>query len=548
MSLIRSDSRLTPTLLEHYRSTGAWRNRTLGSYLDEAVAAHPDVIAATGYDVHGNRRGSMTYRELADLSDRLATGLMKCGIGPGDAISVMLPNWVEFAALMLAIARLGAIYSGIPAAYGQREASFMIRRVKSRVLIIPDRYRNRDYVELARQIWGEAPGLEHVVVLGDAPTDPGWLSFDKLAANLAAPLPAVQPDSLVHVGFTSGTTGEPKGVMNTHQTLDAVLFRFIAHHGSDMLNDSIVNLIASPMGHHTGFLWGVLFTTLLQGRGVYLEHWDRDVAARVIREEQVTWMAGAPTFLQDLLQVPDINSNSIQMYAMAGSPIPRSLPREASTALNAFVCPAWGMTEWGIGICGSLRLERERVDVTDGVAIEGCEARVMAGPGREATPGEEGDLQIRGGGLFLGYFDRPDFTADAFMDGWFQTGDRAIKWDDDFISLAGRSKDIIIRGGENIPVVEIETLIYQHPDILDVAVVGYPDERLGERACAIVACRKGVELTLPELSAFLLSKAMSKHFLPERLEQITALPKTMSGKIKKAELRQWLVEGGPLPA
>jgi cyclohexanecarboxylate-CoA ligase len=180
----------------------------------------------------------------------------------------MLPNWVEFAALMFAIAQIGAIYSGIPAAYGQREATFMVRRVRSRVMVIPDAYRNRDYVDLARLIYREAPDLQHVVVLGDAPDEAGFLPFSTLASAEPVVLPEITPGSLVHVGFTSGTTGEPKGVMNTHQTLDAVLFRFIEHHGTDLLNDRLVNLIASPMGHHTGFLWGVLFTTLLQGRGV----------------------------------------------------------------------------------------------------------------------------------------------------------------------------------------------------------------------------------------------------------------------------------------
>ncbi|HEX3244983.1 MAG TPA: AMP-binding protein, partial [Chloroflexota bacterium] len=430
----------------------------------------------------------------------------------------------------------------------QREATFMVRRVKSKLLVIPDVYRGRDYLQLASLIRSEAAELNHIVVLGKAPAEAAFTAFPDLESAAAMPLPEVSPGSLVHIGFTSGTTGEPKGVMNTHQTLDAVLFRFIGHHGTELLNDSLVNLIASPMGHHTGFLWGVLFTTLLQGRGVYLEHWDREVAARIIQREGVTWMPGAPTFLQDLLQVPGMGPGSLKMYAMAGSPIPRSLPREASAALDAFICPAWGMTEWGIGICGSLRLPRDRVDVTDGVAIEGCEARIMAEPEREAAPGEEGDLQIRGGGLFLGYFDRPDFTADAFVDGWFQTGDRAIKWDDGFISLSGRSKDIIIRGGENVPVVEIETLIYEHPDVLDVAVVGYPDERLGERACAVLVCRSGGSLDLPTLVDFLLSQGMSKHFLPERIERLQTLPKTMSGKIKKAELRQWLIDGGEPPS
>jgi cyclohexanecarboxylate-CoA ligase len=327
-----------------------------------------------------------------------------------------------------------------------------------------------------------------------------------------------------------------------------VLFRFIAHQGAELLNDQTVNLIASPIGHHTGFLWGVLCTTLLQGRGVYLEQWDRARAAEIIRAEGVTFMCGAPTFLQDLLQVPGMRPGSLELYAMAGSPIPRALPREASAALGCFVCPAWGMTEYGIGIAGSLlNLPRQRVDVTDGVAIAGCEARIMAGA-NEASAGQEGDLQIRGGGLFLGYFDRPDFTRDAFVDGWFQTGDRAIRDADGFISLSGRTKDIIIRGGENIPVAEIETLIYQHPTVLDVAVVGYPDERLGERACAVVACKPRETMDLPGLTSFLLDHGMSKHFLPERIELVEALPKTMSGKIKKAELRQWLITGGPPPS
>src|SRR5215212_1601616 len=162
---------------------------------------------------------------------------------------------------MFAIAEIGAIYSGVPAEYGQREVSFMLRRARSKVLIVPETFRGRDYVELARQLRTEAADLEHVAVLGSAPDEPGWLSFDQLAASSPVALPEVEPGSLVHIGFTSGTTGEPKGVMNTHETLDAVLAYFLAHQNLDSLDSRLVNLIASPMGHHTGFLWGVLFTT-----------------------------------------------------------------------------------------------------------------------------------------------------------------------------------------------------------------------------------------------------------------------------------------------
>ncbi len=300
--LARPETHVTPELAAEYMRTGAWRDRTLGSYLRAAAAAHGDRVAVVSYESATGARTQMTYGEYGRLATRLSAGLASVGVGPGDVVSVMLPNRHEFGALIFGIAELGAAYSGIPVTYGRRESGFMMRRAASRVLVIPSSFRGIDHVALARElIGGEAPALEHVVVLGQAPREEGWLSFDALAAaGPRASLPEVAPGSLVHIGFTSGTTAEPKGVMNTHQTLDAVLRRWLEHVGNGLTGEQTVNLIPSPVGHHTGFLWGVLMSSYLAGTAVFLDRWDATAALDLIRNERVTAMIAAPTFLQDL--------------------------------------------------------------------------------------------------------------------------------------------------------------------------------------------------------------------------------------------------------
>jgi cyclohexanecarboxylate-CoA ligase len=546
--LARPEVWLTGELVEEYRSTGGWREHVLGDYLSDAARRVPEEISAVTVDGQtGERRASCTYAELDGLAGRISNGLADLGVGAGDTVSLMMPNRLEFEALLYAIMRLGAVYSGIPINYGQREAAFMLRRARAKVLVVPYAYRGTDFVAMAKELRAAAPEIENVVVLGgEAPKEPGWLTFDELseAESLDAPVRA-EPMSLAHIGFTSGTTGEPKGVMNTHQTLDAVLRRWVGHIGEEVLGDGVVNLIASPVGHHTGFLWGALLSAYLGGTAVYLDRWNPKVAVEVMRREGVTTMIAAPTFLQDIVRVPGVGPDtfpSLRMVSIPGAPIPRALVPHARETLGCFVCPSWGMTEWGIGISGAPDLPRDRVEETDGVPIDGCEVRVMRGPDEVASPGEIGELEIRGAGLFVGYYDRPDFTESAVVDGWFHTGDQARMDEDGFVSLLGRSKDVIIRGGQNIPVYEVENLLHQHPAVVEVAVIGLPDERLGERACAVLVLEEGEHLTLEDVKEFLLSEGLSKVFLPERVELLDQLPKTMSGKIRKVELRQMFAQ------
>jgi cyclohexanecarboxylate-CoA ligase len=534
---IRPDSRLSVELAEEYAASGAWIPATLRSLLTDAAAEHPDRVAAV------DRRGdqvatrTLTYAELDELAHSYARGLHALGVRTGDVVAVMLPNLSDFAALIFAINELGAVYSGIPAAYGQREVSVILRRTRARVMVVAEQFGTSRPLALVQGLRAELPDLHHLVVPGGGE---GVRSLESLTEAPEVELPEADPRALCHVGFTSGTTGEPKGVMNTHQTLRAVMDNWVRLQGRETLGNHVVNLVASPVGHHTGFLWGVLLTTLLRGTAVYLDRWVPSEAPRVIREERVTTMFSAPTFLQDLLQTELAQDGdcSLRTVVLAGAPVPRTLPSTAGAAFGCFVCPAWGMTELGIGISCAPGLPPEALS-TDGIAVPGTEVRTVGPDGRRVDHGSVGNLQIRGPGLFLGYLELPHATAaDIDPDGWFTTGDTARMTEEGYVLLEGRTKDIVIRGGENIPVSAVESLLFQHPDILEASVIGLPDARLGERACAVVVVRSGAaEPTLAGVCDFLLAQGLSKHFLPERLEVVDGLPKTPSGKIRKVELR-----------
>lgn len=544
---IRSDSRLTPRLVHEYESSGQWCRAPLRALLTAAAREHPDRVAAIDRSSDAGASRRLSYAELDERAHRYACGLHALGVRAGDFVAVMLANQADFAALIFAINELGAIYSGIPVAYGQREVEVILRRTAARVVVVARTFGSNTPHTLVHGLRDRLPTLEHVVVAGSAGSavPAATTTLQSLLDAAEVELPAVDARTVCHVGFTSGTTGEPKGVLNTHQTLRAVLENWVKHVGRDSLGDPLINLVASPVGHHTGFLWGVLLTTYLHGTAVYLDRWVPEHGARVIREEGVTTMFSAPTFLQDLvltdLAGPAVNGEcSLRTVVLAGAPVPRTLPAVAGELFGCYVCPAWGMTELGIGISCAPQLPAA-AQATDGLPVPGTDVSIALtdGDGAQAPSGVIGNLRVRGPGLFLGYLDLPEATAAAIdRNGWFTTGDTARWTDEGYISLEGRTKDIVIRGGENIPVTVVESLLFKHPDVVEASVIGIPDIRLGERACAVVVPSGGAKPTLDELCRFLLEQGLSKHFLPERLEVVPQLPKTPSGKIRKVELRE----------
>jgi cyclohexanecarboxylate-CoA ligase len=533
---------LSPERRAKARQAGLWPDRLGIDDLDRHAGERPDQVAVTDHNSMTGRSTTLSYRQLKRLSDRIALGLIELGIGQGDVVGAQLPNWWQMMALHLACVRIGAITNPLMPIFRERELGYMLSFAECRLIVVPRLFRNFDYPAMLATLRPELPLLKHVLVVGgDGPDsfearllDTRWEDKPGAQEKLAARRPG--PDDVVLLNYTSGTTGHPKGVMHSANTMQGNFGPFIRRVG---LGERDVVLMASPLAHLTGFFYGFLTPLVLGARTVLQDIWNPVEAARIISDEAVTFTMGATPFLADLTDTPawDTYSNaSLRIFLSAGAPIPRVLVERATKRLGAAVLSGWGMTENGCVTCCRAGDPPERVFGTDGGPMEGAEVRVVNNDGKPAAAGVEGRLQMRGAALFVGYLKKPElYGVDA--EGWFETGDLAQMTADGYIRISGRSKDIIIRGGENIPVVEVEEALYRHPAIQDAAVVAMPDPRMAERACAFVVLKPSQSLDMTGLQRHLETVKLSKTYWPERLEIIEAMPRTASGKIQKFVLR-----------
>lgn len=520
------------------KASGLWRDRTMLDYLAAAVAVNPDKIAITALDVATGQHRSCTYRQLDRLSKRVAAGLTVMGVETGDVVSIQLPNCIEFVVLHLACLRCAAVTNPLMPFLRQRELGFMLGLAESKILVAPRRFRDFDYQPMLETLGAELPSLVDYLLVGGE----GDHSFEQRLLNRRwedeyrsdRPL---SPDSVIEILYTSGTTGEPKGVMHTSNTLLSGVPFFCRR--LDLGADDVV-LMASPLAHQTGFIYGMIVSMVLGAKCVLQDIWKPDIAARLIQDEGVTYTMASTPFLSDLTDEAARHGwdfKTFRIFLSAGAPIPSSLVKAAGERLGAHVLSGWGMTENGL-VTSTLPADPEEKGIyTDGCAFESMQLRVVDNDKRVLPRDTVGHLEVRGAGNFVGYLKRPEY--DAFdADEWFDTGDLARMDADGYIRITGRVKDVIIRGGENIPVVEIENLLYRHPAIREVAIVGTPDPRLGERACAFVTLRGGQALTLADMLAYLEQQKVAKYYFPERLEVLTEMPRTASGKIQKFRLRE----------
>jgi len=519
---------------------GHWRHETLTSYLDRWATQRPDRTAFV--DVAGR----LTWADLVRLVDRVAHGLAAHGVGPGAFVSCQLPNWLEFAVVFLAAERLGAVINPIPPTYRASELRFMLGLLETSVLVIPAEFRRFDHAQMVRGLRGELPRLEHVFV-ARGPAAPDMKPFARLTTEAwearaeRRPLAGTDPSRVHEVVFTSGTTGEPKGV--TH-ALDTVLSTIYPVIDRLAFSERDVILMASTLGHQTGYLYGFCLNLLLGARAVWLDVWNAQAAARLVEAERVTFSMGATPFLRDLTYVETSHDlSSLRVFISAGAPIPRPLVRDARARLGCAISAGWGMSENGLVTCNGLDDPDDKVFGSDGLPVAGMQLRVVDDAGRDRPVDEEGDLLVCGPSQFAGYFKRPQYTADSHTpDGWFKTGDRARLDRDGYLAITGRSKDLIIRGGENIPVAEVENLLFAHPKVQSIAIVAMPDPRLAERACAFVIPAPGQTPTLGELTGYLDAQGIARHKFPERLVLVDELPMTPSGKVQKYRLRQQIAD------
>jgi cyclohexanecarboxylate-CoA ligase len=462
---------------------------------------------------------------------------------------VQLPNGWPFVALFLACARIGAVMNPLMHIFRERELSFMLAHGEAKVIVAPKTFRGFDFERMLVALQPALPALTRVVVVGGD----GANSFETLLAGPAWEREADAerivtgnrhgPDDVMQLIYTSGTTGEPKGVMHSANTLFSNILRYAER--MHLSRDDVV-LMASPLAHQTGFIYGMMMPIVLQARAVLQDIWVPRKAVEVIRAEGATFSMASTPFLSDLARAVAESGDAVptlRSFLCAGAPIPGPLVEQAQKALGAKIISAWGMTENG-GVTTTLPEDAdERAINTDGLPLPGIEVRVRDADDAVLPAGEIGRLQVRGCSNFGGYLKRAHLN-DTDAEGWFETGDLARIDASGYLRITGRSKDVIIRGGENIPVIEVEALLYRHPDIAQAAIVAYPDERLGERACAVVVTNPGTSLELAALVEFLKSQKIAVQYIPERLVVLDAMPATPSGKIQKFKLREMLRDAG----
>ena len=545
---MKFDAILLPARRAESIAHGYWHDRTINQDLDACVAECPDKIALTTFKVESGDVRRFTYRELASLADRVAVGLSRLGVGRDDVVAIQLPNGWQFTVLYLACSRIGAVLNPLMTIFRERELSFMLNHGEAKILVVPKSFRNFDHEAMARSIQPALPSLKRIAVVGGGGDDdfdallttPEWEKEPDADAILTQNRPG--PDDITQLIYTSGTTGEPKGVMHSANTLMA---NIIPYAQRLRLGADDVVLMASPMAHQTGFMYGLMMPIMLKASAVLQDIWDPAKAVDLIRAENASFTMASTPFLTDLTRVVTESGKSVpslKTFLCAGAPIPGPLVERARAGLGAKIVSAWGMTENGAVTLIELDDDDRLAFTTDGCALPGVELKVVDPVGELLPSGEVGKLLVRACSNFGGYLKRPQWNA-VDAEGWFDTGDLASMDPNGYIRIRGRSKDIIIRGGENIPVVEIESLLYKHPAVAQVAIVAYPDERLGERACAVVVPKPGATIDLASVSDFLKAQKLAIQYIPEKLVVLDAMPSTPSGKIQKFRLREMLRQG-----
>jgi acyl-CoA synthetase (AMP-forming)/AMP-acid ligase II len=529
-----------------YRRDGRWDGSTLSSRLASSAVAQPGQVAVIDRD----GKATHTYADLEGDVSRFAAWLASRGVGVGDVVSVQLPNWYEFVVVAVATQRVGGVINPLLPIYRRKELLHAVSVAESKVVCTPANYRNHDHLGQTREVI-EASGLPvvHVVVDDSRPAGAegaeGWTVW--LPDTLAGPVPdrdrgTERPDAVSELIFTSGTEAAPKAIMHTEQTANFS----VRVAGQDMaLGRGDVVWMPSPIGHSTGFNYGVRLAVYHGLPLVLQDRWDAAVACDLIGAHAASYTMASTTFLQDVVAEAERRGDdalrSMTRFGCGGAPVPPELVRRA-TACGVTVLRLYGSTEVLVATWNRPSSPVRKRTETDGLAMTDVEVEVRDEGGSVSAPGVAGEIHVRGPNTCVGFYRDPDRTAATFAPGgWVRSGDLATMDADGYLTVVGRKKEIVIRGGLNITPREVEDLLVDFPEVDRVAVVGLPDDRLGERVCACVVLVDGTTLEFGAMVDRLRAIGLATYKLPERLEILDALPVTASGKTQKFEIVQRLM-------
>lgn len=513
-----------------YRQKGYWGDATLVDYWNHSVLSAPEKVAVIDL-----QRTSYTYAELDEAAGRVAAFLTKVGVESGDFVSFQIPNWSEFMVIYVACLKVGAVVNPILPGLREVELSYILNKCESKVLFIPSTYRKFDYPAMLRDLAPKIDSLKEVVVVEKTETLNKWTTLNKVLRDYS-PLTGNSvrsADDVAAVLFTSGTEGFSKGVMLTHNNIIASERALTTTFNLSYL-DTI--LMPSPLAHASGFHHGVTISFLIGAKCVLQDIYSPENSLLLIEREKCTCGNASTPLVYDILRALEkrkYDISSLRFFLCGGSPVPRHMVKQSFEA-GFKVMGIYGSTESVPHTACSPDDSHERIINTDGKALPNVSIKVVDELHREVPSGVQGEEASRGPNVFVGYLKEPELTARVLDDeGWYYSGDLCTMDDDGYIRINGRKKDIIIRGGENISSCEIEDILLHHPNVREVAVVGMPDQRLGERACAYVVLNHAEKgLTLSEVKVFFEEMNVAKYKYPERIEIVDFLPRNESCKIK----------------
>jgi cyclohexanecarboxylate-CoA ligase len=544
MAFATVHDRYTDEEIARFYEQGLWQDYTLFAAVREQAEAQPRKVFGT------DSTTSVTYAELRDQALELALGLVRRGIGVGDRVAVQIPSWTEFFVISAALARIGAIIVPIMPIYRRDEVGYIVEIAGVKAAITTDRYRGFDHAALFVDLRRTNPGLREVIVLRGETVPQGCTAYADVPVPIDGPDAlrdaeaelgdGVGPDEPFVIVFSSGTTSRPKGCLHTFNTM-ACGARLLGQGWGYTSED--VQFGPSPVTHTTGLVTSFVMPLIHGAASHLMEQWEPREGLERIAKFGCTGCVSATTFLQMVLNVydPDVHdASSMRFWTSAGAPIPGSFVREARAAFPGMqVLSLYGRTENITTTMCTLEDDPERSISSDGRALPLQEVRIVDDHGAEVPPGVEGDIAYRGAMNCLEYINQPEETARNYTaDGFHRSGDLGTMDADGFIRVTGRLKDIVIRGGLNISVRQVEDLLTALPAVADVAIVGMPDEKMGEKVCAYLVPAAGhAPMTLEEIRDYLLGEGLAIQKVPERLEVVGEFPTTATGKIQKHLLR-----------
>lgn len=546
MTFATVTDRYTAEDIAGFYATGQWQQETLWDLLERQAEVQPDRVFLT------DNTTALTFRELRDRALGLALGLHRWGLHPGDRVTVQIPNWTEFAVITVALSRLGAVMVPIMPIYRRDEVGYISGNSGSRLVFTAESFKDFDYPGMYAELRSELPELGDVVVVRGTGASAGTIGFESLIVDLAedgheaaaAEIgPGVGPDDPFVIVYSSGTTAFPKGCLHTLNTMGCGA-RILAKAWGYSTED--VQFGPSPVTHTTGLVTSILLPMIHGAQSHIMESWEPRLGLEQIKQHRCTITVNATTFLQMALDAydPEVHdASSMRVWIAAGAPIPASVIERANEVFPGMkVLSLYGRTENITTTMCTIEDEPRRSLTSDGKVLPLQSVKIVDELGNEVPRGQEGDIAYKGAMHMLEYIGKPAETAELFTpEGYSRSGDLGFMDEDGYVRVTGRTKDIVIRGGLNISVRQVEDLLIAHPAVSRVAIVGMPDERLGEKACCYIVPAPGNEgVTLEEITSYLLDQGLAKVKLPERLEVVDELPTTATGKIQKHVLRQMI--------